>query len=456
MREKRTYIKNAYIISMNDDKQVFENGGVLIVDDKIKAVGKIDEKEIFPDTKIIDAKGKIVMPGLINTHVHTSQQLERGMGDDVDLLTWLTDRTFPYESSMTPEDSYVSTLLCLVEQIRSGVTTIAEPGGQFVPSMCKAVAQSGIRGILAKSSMDYGDNLPPVWRRSTQEELDVQEQDLKDWNNTYDGRVKVWFGLRTLFNDSDKLVLGTKELADKYNVGIHMHVAEAKAEVEYVKETKGVPTVTHLRNLGVLDKNLLAVHTVWLTDEEVDMFKEYDVKVSHNPASAMRVLGFAKIPKMLKKGICVSIGTDGASANNRMTMIDEMYVTSLIHKGWRLDPTVVKAEEIITMATTNGAKALLWEDEIGALKPGMKADLIIINPDSAAMLPIHDPIANIVTAMHESNVESVMCNGEWVMKDRIILTLDEQAILEEAKIHAEAIRKRAGIVLPDRFPVVKC
>ena len=248
MREKRTYIKNAYIISMNDDKQVFENGGVLIVDDKIKAVGKIDEKEIFPDTKIIDAKGKIVMPGLINTHVHTSQQLERGMGDDVDLLTWLTDRTFPYESSMTPEDSYVSTLLCLVEQIRSGVTTIAEPGGQFVPSMCKAVAQSGIRGILAKSSMDYGDNLPPVWRRSTQEELDVQEQDLKDWNNTYDGRVKVWFGLRTLFNDSDKLVLGTKELADKYNVGIHMHVAEAKAEVEYVKETKGVPTVTHLRS----------------------------------------------------------------------------------------------------------------------------------------------------------------------------------------------------------------
>ena len=205
-----------------------------------------------------------------------------------------------------------------------------------------------------------------------------------------------------------------------------------------------------------MDKNLLAVHTVWLTDEEVDMFKEYDVKVSHNPASAMRVLGFAKIPKMLKKGICVSIGTDGASANNRMTMIDEMYVTSLIHKGWRLDPTVVKAEEIITMATTNGAKALLWEDEIGALKPGMKADLIIINPDSAAMLPIHDPIANIVTAMHESNVESVMCNGEWVMKDRVILTLDEQAILEEAKIHAEAIRKRAGIVLPDRFPVVKC
>lgn len=454
--EKRTLIKNAYVVSMNDERTVFENGSVLIVDDKIKAVGKVDPAEIGHDTQIIDAKGKIVMPGLINTHVHTSQQLERGMGDDVDLLTWLTDRTFPYESSMTPHDSYVSTQLCLLEQIRSGVTTIAEPGGQFVPSMCKAVAQSGLRGILAKSSMDFGDNLPPIWQRTTQEELDVQEQDCKDWNNTYDGRVKVWFGLRTLFNDSDELVVRTKELADKYNVGVHMHVAEAKSEVEYVKEVKGVPTVTHLRNLGVLDKNLLAVHTVWLTDEEVDMFKEYDVKVSHNPASAMRVLGFAKIPKMLKKGICVSIGTDGASANNRMTMIDEMYVTALIHKGWRLDPTVVKAEEILEMATVNGARALLWEDEIGMLKPGMKADLIIINPDTASMLPLHDPIANMVTAMHASNVESVMCNGQWIMRDKVILTMDEKAILEEAKICAEGIRNRAGIKLPNRFPVVKC
>lgn len=453
--KSRIFIKNAYLISMNDQNQVFENGSILIENDKIKQIGFIAQKEITPDTQVIDAHGKIVMPGLINTHVHTSQQLERGMGDDVDLLTWLTERTFPYESSMTAEDSYVSTLLTLIEQIRSGVTTIAEPGGQFVPSMCRAVAQSGIRGILAKSSMDFGDNLPEVWRRTTQEELDVQVQDLKDWHNTYNGRVKVWFGLRTLFNDSDELVVRTKELADQYQVGVHMHVAEAKAEVDYVKETKGVTTVTHLNNLGVLDKNLLAVHTVWLTDEEIDMFVKHDVKVSHNPASAMRVLGFAKIPKMLKKGVCVSMGTDGASANNRMTLIDEMYVTSLIHKGWRLDPTVVRAEEIIKMVTTSGAKALLWENEIGALKEGMKADLIIINPDTASMLPLHDPIANIVTAMHASNVESVMCDGKWIMKDKVILTLDEKAILEEAKIHAEAIRKRAGIVLPERFPVVK-
>lgn len=448
------YIKDSYILTMNEKKEAYTQGDILIEDDKFKAVGKVNPEDVQPHAQQVDAKGKIVMPGLINTHVHTSQQLERGLGDDVDLLTWLHERTFPYESSLTPEDSYVSTLLCMLEQIRSGVTAFTEAGGQFVGSMARAVAQAGIRGILSKSSMDCGEGLPKVWQRSTDEELEAQVDNVKRYHNSANGRIRVWFALRTLFNNSDELVVRTKELTDKYGVGYTMHVAEAKSEVDYVKETKGVSTVIHLKNLGVLDKNLLAVHTVWLTDEEVDLFKEYDVKVSHNPASAMRVLGFAKIPRMLEKGICVSIGTDGAASSNRMTMIDEMWVTSLIHKGWRLDPTVVKAEEILTMATINGAKAMLWDDEIGSLEPGKKADLIIIDANDAMMLPMHDPIANLVTAMRNTNVKSVMCDGKWIMKDGVILTLDEQAILKEAKSRADSIRKRAGIVLRDRFNIV--
>jgi len=448
------YIKNAYILTINEKKEVYSQGDILIEDDKLKAVGKVNPEDVLPDAQVVEAKGKIIMPGLINTHVHTSQQLERGLGDDVDLLTWLHKRTWPYESSLTPEDSYVSTLLCMLEQIRSGVTAFTEAGGQFVGSMARAVAQAGIRGILSKSSMDCGEGLPKAWQRTTDQELDVQVDNLKRYHNTANGRIRVWFALRTLFNNSDELVVRTKELTDKYGVGYTMHVAEAKSEVDYVKATKGVSTVTHLKNLGVLDKNLLAVHTVWLTNEEVDLFKEYDVKVSHNPASAMRVLGFAKIPRMLEKGICVSIGTDGAASSNRMTMIDEMWLTSLIHKGWRLDPTVVKAEEILTMATINGAKAMLWDDEIGSLEPGKKADLIIIDPNDAMMLPMHDPIANLVTAMRNTNVESVICDGKWIMKDRVILTLDEKAILEEAKARADVIREKAGIVLRDRFKII--
>ena len=441
-------LKNAMIITMNANEEVYSEGNILVEDDKISKIGYFEMNE-DPD-EVVDCKGKIVMPGLVNTHVHTSQQLGRGLGDDVNLLTWLHDRIWPYESNMTEEDSYVSTLACCLEQIKCGCTSFAEPGGQHVSGMVRGVAEAGIRAKLAKSVMDCGEGL----QKTADEELDKQEEDLKKFHNTYDGRVKVWFGLRTIFNNTDDLIVRTKEMADKYGVGVHMHVAEIRDEVEYVKATRGDTTVTHLNKLGVLDKNFLAVHTVWLSNEEVEMFRDHEVKVSHNPAAAMRVLGFAKVPRMLREGICVTIGTDGAPSNNRMDMVDEMYLTSLIHKGWRLEPDVVKAQEIIRMATINGAKALMDEDLYGSLEVGKKADLIVINPDSVGMLPCHDAVANVVTSMHSSNVESTMCDGKWLMKDRIVLSMNEEEVLEAAKEHAAAIRSRAGIVLPDRFPVI--
>ncbi|MBC2723590.1 MAG: amidohydrolase [Desulfosporosinus sp.] len=451
----KTLIKNAYIVTMGKELHVYQNGSVLIEDDLIKEIGYIDESQLSNLDEVIDAQGKIVMPGLINSHVHTSQHLGRGIGDDVPLLTWLHERTFPYESSLTEEDSYISSLLCILEQIRSGVTTFAEPGGQHVDGMAKAVTESGIRGILAKSTMDSGDGLPKVWQKTTNEELQSQVDSLEKWHGKADGRIRTWFGLRTIFNNSDELIVRTKELADRYNVGVHMHVAEVEEEIKYAKETRGATTVDHLYNLGVLDKNFLAVHCVWMSDSEIDKFAEKEVKVSHNPAAAMRVLGFAKIPEMIDKGILVSIGTDGAPSNNRMTLIDEMWLTSLIHKGRLLDPSIMPANQVLKMVTRDAARTILWDDEIGSLETDKKADLIIINPDSAAMLPLNDPIANLVTSMHSSNVESVMCNGKWVMKDRIIVTIDEQQIIIEAKKRAKEIMKRANIIIPDRFPVVK-
>ena len=451
----QTYLKNGYIVTMGADETVYDGGGVLVDGENITAVGKIDPSLVRPDAEVIDLQGKYVLPGFVNTHVHTSQQISRGVGDDVDFITWLHKRMWPYESNMTEEDSYVSTLMTALELIRSGVTSFAEPGGQFVSGMARATKESGLRGKLAKSVMDCGDGLPAIWQRTTQQELDQQVEDLEKYHNTAGGRVQVWFGLRTIFNNTDELCIKTKELADHYGVGIHMHVAEAKEEKAYTYERWGEGTVKHLERLGVLDKNLLAVHTVWLTDEELELFKKYDVKVSHNPASAMRVLGFARIPKMLAMGINVSIGTDGASSSNHMDMVDEMWLTSLIHKGWRLDPTVVPAQDILRMATRWGARALLDEELYGTLEAGKKADLIVIDPHGPSMLPVNDKIAALVTAMHSANIQSTMCNGQWLMRDRKILTLDEEAILKEACARGAAIYDRAGIVLPDRFPVVK-
>ena len=447
----RALLKNAYIVTMDPNKGVYTHGSLVVNGDRIEGVYS-GMAPIAEYDEVIDCDGKIVMPGFVNTHVHTSQQLGRGLGDDVNLLTWLHERIWPYESSMTEEDSYISTLLCCVEQIKAGCTMFAEPGGQFVSGMARAVTEAGVRAKLANSIMDCGEGLPANWVHSTDEEIARTVEDIRNFHNTANGRVQVWFGLRTIFNNSDELILRSKEEADKYGVGVHMHVAEVRDEVEYLKEKIGVQTVTHLNDLGVLDKNFLAVHTVWLTNDEVEMFRDHQVKVSHNPAAAMRVLGFAKVPRMLREGICVTIGTDGAPSNNRMDIVDEMWLTSLIHKGWRLEPDVVKAQEVLAMVTLKGAEALMEEKNCGSLTEGKKADLIVINPRSAGMLPLHDTVANLVTSMHSDNVESTMCDGRWLMRERKLLTLDEQAIYTEAQRAADAIRRRAGIELPSRFP----
>lgn len=453
MKNKRILLKNAYVLSMSPEGTVYEDGHVLIEGDTIVDVGHFDLDKTLAVDEVLDLNGKYVLPGLINTHVHTSQQISRGVGDDVKFETWLHDRMWPFESNLNFEDSYVSTLLCCLELIKSGVTTFAEAGGQYVDAMAKAVAETGLRAKLSKSVMDTGVGLPDNWQLTADQELATQVELFEKFNNTADGRIDVWFGLRTLFNNSEDLILRTKELADKYNTGIHMHVAEAKSEVEYAVEKYGMQTVSFLNKLGVLDKNLLAVHSVWLDDDEIDMYVDHDVKVSHNPASAMRVLGFAKIPKMLEKGVCVTIGTDGASSSNRMDIVDEMWLTSIIHKGWRLDPTVVKAEEILRMVTSEGARALLSEDQFGSLEKGKKADLIIINPNDPSMMPVNDRIAALVTAMHSTNITHTMCDGKWLMKDRQVLTINEEEVLAEAQVRAGAVYKRAGITLRERFPI---
>lgn len=450
------FIKNAYLITMNNNKDVYKNGNILIEDNIIKAVGHFDESIVNENAEVYDANGKILMPGLVNTHVHLSQQLGRGLSDDVDLLTWLRDRIWPYESSFDYEDSLISSTACCIELIRSGVTTFLESGGQYVDAMAKAVDITGIRACLAKSVMDQGDGLPKAWQKTTEEELNTQIELFNKFNNTSNERIKIWFGLRTIFNNSDELIIKTKELADKYNTGIHMHIAEIADEVDFSKSKNGLSTVEHLNKLGVLGPNLLAVHTVWLTNREIDLFRLNNVKVSHNPAAAMKVvLGFASIPEMLDKGIDVSIGTDGAPSNNRMDMMRDMYLASLIHKGRTLNPTVVNAEKILEMATINGAKCALLDDVIGSLEVGKKADMIILNPNTIHSLPMHNPIGNIVYSMSSENVESTICDGKWLMKEKEILVLDENELLIKVKEQAEKIRKKTNIKLTSNFNIIE-
>ncbi|KAE8784333.1 5-methylthioadenosine/S-adenosylhomocysteine deaminase [Hordeum vulgare] len=252
-------------------------------------------------------------------------------------------------------------------------------------------------------------------------------------HNTADGRIRIWFGLRQIMNATDRLLLETRDAAQELNTGIHMHIAEIPYENQLVMRTKKIDhgTVTYLEKIDFLRSNLLAAHSVWLNESEISHFSNAGVKVSHCPASAMRMLGFAPIREMLDSGVCVSLGTDGAPSNNRMSIVDEMYLASLINKGREAyisgttDPTVLPSETVLTMATINGAKAVLWDNEIGSLEVGKKADLIVVNPFKWSMVPLHDSIANIVYCMRSENIESVMCNGQWIMKDQKIMNVNE-------------------------------
>ncbi|XP_057731169.1 uncharacterized protein LOC130946436 [Arachis stenosperma] len=461
-----TVLHGAVIITMDDRNRVFKDGGLVIEHDTIKAIGH--SSEILAQFShlahhLVDLTGHILLPGFINTHVHTSQQLGRGIADDVDLMTWLHDRIWPYESNMTEHDSYISTLLCGIELIHSGVTCFAEAGGQHISGMARAISLLGMRACLAESIMDSGNGLPSSWAaRTTHDCLQSQKDNYNKYHNTADGRIRVWFGIRQIMNSSQQLLLETRDAAAQLGTGIHMHVAEIPYENQLVMDVHKVNhgTVTYLEKIDFLQKNLLAAHSVWLDDNEISLFSRAGVKVSHCPASAMRMLGFAPVREMLGAGICVSLGTDGAPSNNRMSIVDEMYLASLINKGREVytngntDPTALPAETILRMATANGAKSVLWDDEIGSLAVGKKADIVVVNPWSWPMVPVHDWVSNIVYCMRTENVVSVMCNGLWIMKDKKIMNVDEEEVILKAKEASAELVKRAGIKLPRRMNVI--
>ncbi|PKA64641.1 guanine deaminase [Apostasia shenzhenica] len=459
-------LHNAVIVTMDNDLRVFQNGSVVVAGDRIEAIGRSsDILREFSDraNETLDLEGRFLLPGFINTHVHTSQQLARGIADDVDLMTWLHARIWPYESNMTEEDSYLSTLLCGIELIRSGVTCFAEAGGQHVSGMARAVELLGLRACLVQSTMDSGQGLPTNWSTvSIDHCIESQIELYKRHHNTANGRIRVWFGLRQIMNATDELIAATREIAQELKTGIHMHVAEIPFENELVMDTRKVDhgTVSYLDKLGLLRSNLLAAHSVWVNDDEIRSLANADVKVSHCPAAAMRMLGFAPIKEMLDLGVCVSLGTDGAPSNNRMSIVDEMYVASLINKGREAyikgstSPTALPAEVMLKMVTANGAKAVLWDDDIGSIEAGKKADMVIINPFSWSMLPLHDSISSLVYCMRTENIESVMCNGQWIMKDKKILNINEEEVISLAVKASSNILKRAGISLPQRFNLI--
>lgn len=424
MSDNTILIKNAFILSPNENF----NGkkSLLIKEDIISEISdEIDESNV---DKIIDATGKILLPGLINTHTHLSMTLFRGLADDLSLDSWLNDHIWPMEANLNGDYCYIGALLGAVELIKSGTTTFSDMYF-YMEDVARAVDEAGIRAVLSYGMIDFGD--------AERRENEIKENMtlFNECNGMADGRIKVFFGPHSPYTASEELLIKVRQLADEYNMGIHIHVSETQKEINDVSEEKGLRPFEYLDKIGFLGPDVVAAHCVWLSDEEIEIIKKNNVKVSHNPCSNMKLAsGISPVSKLIENDICVSIGTDGASSNNNLDLIEELKTASLLQKVSTLDPKVLTSDEAISMATIKGAEALGLESEIGSIEVGKKADIILIDTNSANMVPDSSTLSsNVVYSANGSNVDTTICNGKILMENKKLTVLDEQEIFNKAK-----------------------
>jgi 5-methylthioadenosine/S-adenosylhomocysteine deaminase len=412
-------------------------GAIAIEDKVIVDIGRTHElrRKYGRGYEKIDAEDKIVTPGLINTHQHAAMSLLRGYADDLPLQEWLEKWIWPIEKHVTAHDVYIGALLTAIESIMGGTTTV-NTMYHYTPkeNEAKAFADAGLRGVIGHVCFS--------WRKN--EDRKALEDLTKNWHNKADGLIRVSVDPHAPYSvDSEymkELKVIREELNDKYGsekapIICHIHAAETSDEMEKIRNAfkmqfkNGV--MAYLDSLGVLDERLIAAHCVALTDKDMAIMKKRNVKVSHNPISNLKLAsGISPVPKMLKKGITVSLGTDSPCSNNTADMFEIMKTTAIIHKGINKNPTVMPAEQVLEMATIEGAKALSWENEIGSIETGKKADLSIISLKRPHLCPLYSEASHLVYAAKASDVETVIINGRIVMENGKLTMLNIEKVMD--------------------------
>ena len=412
----------------------------MAVEDKIIVdVGKTTElkRKYRRGYEKIDAKGKVIIPGFVNTHQHAAMSLLRGYADDLPLQEWLEKWIWPIEKLMTPHDIYIGALLTAIESIMSGITTV-NTMYHYTPEKneAKAFADAGLRGIIGHVCFS--------WRKK--EDRKALENLAKNWHNKVEGLIRVSVDPHAPYTVDPEYMKGLRNLRDKLNekygsektpIIWHTHIAETADETEKIKNAFNVQIrrgiMEYLDSLDVLDEKVVAAHCVALTDRDIAVMKKRRVKVSHNPVSNLKLAsGISPVPQMLTENITVSLGTDSPCSNNTADMFDVMKTAALVHKGVNKNPTLLPAEKVLEMATIEGAKALLWENEIGTIEAGKKADLVLIDFKKPHLCPLHNEISHLVYAAKASDVETVIINGKIVMENRKITTVNIDSVMKEA------------------------
>jgi len=430
-------VENGTVLTLDGTERIFENGAVAIEKDKIVAVGNNEEiKKNFSATKKIDVKGGIIMPGLINTHTHLAMSLFRGLADDVALEDWLNKFIFPLEDEFVNKDSaYAGSMLSLAEMVLSGTTTFCDMYF-FEKETGNAAEKIGLRGVIGEGIVALGEKDEENWEKKKLLTLELMKKFKKS------ELVSIGVKPHSPYTCTANVLQKAKEFAKENGLIYVIHLAETKKEFNDFKKEKNMTPVEYLDSLGVLDENTLAAHCVWVEKNDFKILEERQVKISHCPQSNMKLgSGIAPIVKLTKNNITVSLGTDSSASNNTLDMFSEMKSAALLAKVNSLDPRVLNARQVLHMATSDGAKALGKEKEIGSLEVGKKADLIVVNMKSPHLTPIYDYYSHLVYSAKGSDVETSVVNGKVIMEKRKFKNIDISETMEKVNAISQKIKK---------------
>ncbi|MHB0923274.1 MAG: amidohydrolase family protein [Bellilinea sp.] len=440
MADKTTLLKNAIVLTMDDDYQIFEPGAVAVRGENIIAVG-FEPRLVqdYPDAEVIDCGGKVLMPGLINAHTHVPMTLLRGLADDLRLDVWLLGYMMPVEREfVSPDFVQLGTKLACGEMIRSGITSFADMY-YFEEDVAKATAASGLRAVCSQSILKF----PTPDARSYEESLAYAREYIQRWKNH--PLIVPSIAPHAVYTTTEDILRSCAEIAVEYDVPLHIHISETSFEVENIRREQGMPVVPYVKKMNLLDAKVLAAHCVHLDDGEMRTFQHYNTGVAHNPSSNMKLAsGIAPIKRMLDLGLNVGIGTDGPASNNDLDMFEEIRLASFLAKVSSGDPTALPARQTLAMATRLGARAMHMGHLTGSLEPGKRADLILVDISALHNSPRfrRDSLgayAQVVYAAKAVDVSDVMVNGAWLMREHQLTTIDESELLREADEYARRI-----------------
>jgi 5-methylthioadenosine/S-adenosylhomocysteine deaminase len=430
-------ITNGIVITVDGARRILNPGAVAINGTDIVAVdtpAAIAGR--YQSAQTIDAAGKVVMPGLINTHTHAAMVMYRGLGNDLNLMDWLQKYIFPAEGkTVSPEFVRVGTRLALLEMIQSGTTAYADMY-YFEEEVARVTKAAGLRGVLGQTVIEF----PVPDAKTPADALRRAEAFAKEFAN--DDLITPSLAPHSVYTLDAKTLTATSDLAKRLNIPIQIHLAETAAEIGLAEQRHKMRPVALLESLKFWAPITIGAHGVWIDAGEIALLKQRSIGISNNPESNMKLSsGTAPVVAYRKAGVSVGIGTDGAASNNDLDMFEAMRQAAFQQKLVTMDPTAISAPEAIEMATIGGARVIGQQARIGSLEPGKRADLIIVGMSKPRQQPLFDPASQIVYASRGDDVETTIVNGKVLMRDRKVLTLDESTVLNEARAAAGLVRK---------------